>query len=333
MQIECKELQKVFYHLIFMKKLTLLIFATLLLFSCDKNMDKAMKSADKKYILQVANDKFAQKKWKDALSLYERLPNLVAGTDDAPHVLFNSAYANYYEKQYRLAGHQFKNFSVTFPQDPRAEEAAYMSALCYYEGSQDYNLDQSNTELAINELQNFLNAYPSSERAKNINNLIEELSYKLEFKAYENAKQYYKMEEYKAAIITFENVLNDYPATKLRPDIYKYLMKSRYELAMGSRYDLKEERLDNAIAFTKEIDKQYPDYEIAKETPQLREKLLKEKADFAIVIKNYEADKAKMEARQKAEAEKLAKAEEEKLARKQRKEAAKKAKDSIKALK
>ena len=333
MQIECKKLKEVFYHLIYMKKLTLIIFTAFLLYSCDKSMDQAMKSADKKLILQVADEKFAQKKWKDALALYERLPNLVAGTDDAPHVLFNSAYANYYDQQYRLAGHQFKNFSVTFPQDSRAEEAAYMSALCYYEGSQDYNLDQSNTELAINELQNFLSGYPNSERAKNINNLIEELSYKLEFKAYENAKQYYKMEEYKAAIIALENVLNDYPATKLRPDIYKYLMKSRYELAMGSRYDLKEERLENAIAFTKEIDKQYPDFEIAKETPQLREKLLKEKADFAIIIKNYEADRAKMEARQKAEADKLAQAEEEKLARKQRKEAQRNAKDSIKVLK
>lgn len=322
----------VFYHAIFMKKLALLFFTALALYSCDKNMDQAMKSADKTFILQVADEKFAQKKWKDAITLYERLPNLVAGTDDAAHVIFNSAYANYYDKQYKLAGHQFKNFSVTFPQDPRAEEAAYMSALCYYEGSMDYNLDQSNTELAINELQNFINSYPNSERSKNINNLIEGLSSKLEIKAFENSTQYYKMEEYKAAIISFENLLNDYPATKLKPEIYNYLMKSRYELAMGSRYDLKQERLDNAIAFTKEIEKQYPDYEIAKETSQLREKLEREKENFAIEIKNFETERARLEARQKAEEEKLDKAEEERLERKKLKEAQRKAKDSLKAL-
>jgi outer membrane protein assembly factor BamD len=81
-----------------------------------------------------------------------------------------------------------------------------MSALCYYEGSMDYNLDQSSTELAINELQDFLNNYPNSERSKNINTLIDELSYKLEFKAYENARQYFKMGEYKAANVALENV-------------------------------------------------------------------------------------------------------------------------------
>src|SRR5690606_36811705 len=129
----------------------------------------------------------------------ERLSNRVAGSDDAPNVVFNSAYANYYDKNYKLAGHQFKNFAVTFPQDPRKEEAAYMSALCYYEGSMDYNLDQTSTELAINELQNFLNEYPTSERSRNISQLMDELRYKLEYKAYENARQYYKMGEYKAA--------------------------------------------------------------------------------------------------------------------------------------
>jgi outer membrane protein assembly factor BamD len=36
--------------------------------------------------------------------------------------------------------------------------------------------------------------------------MIDELNYKLEFKAYENARQYYKMADYKAADIAFENV-------------------------------------------------------------------------------------------------------------------------------
>ena len=156
-----------------MKKYLIVILAFFALSACNRQQDLAMKSADKDYILKVANEKFENKKWSDALALYERLSNLVAGTDDAPNVVYNSAYANYYDKSYKLAGHQFKNFAVTFPQDKRAEDASYMSALCFYEGSMDYNLDQTSTELAINELQNFLNSYPDSEKSKNINDLIE----------------------------------------------------------------------------------------------------------------------------------------------------------------
>ena len=290
----------------YMKKYILGIFAIAVLASCKSQQEKALRSADKNFILKAANENFAKKKWKNALALYDRLPNLVAGTDDAPNVVFNSAYANYYDKNYRLAGNQFKNFSVSFPQDNRKEEAAYMSALCYYNGSMDYNLDQSSTELAINELQEFLNAYPNSERSKNINTMIDELSYKLEFKAYENAKQYFKMADYKASVTTFENVLDDFPSTKLRPKIYDYMMKARYSLALGSNYDLKGERIESALAFTRQVEKELPNTEYSKTALDLRQKLEKEKKDFVVAKKQMDEKIAVLTAKQKKIADKLA---------------------------
>lgn len=289
-----------------MKKYFLGIFAVAVLAACKSQQEKALRSADKNFILKTANENFAKKKWKNALALYDRLPNLVAGTDDAPNVVFNSAYANYYDKNYRLAGNQFKNFAVSFPQDSRKEEAAYMSALCYYNGSMDYNLDQSSTELAINELQDFINNYPSSERSKNINTMIDELSYKLEFKAYENARQYFKMGDYKSTSVAFENVLEDFPSTKLRPKIYDYMMRARYLLAQNSVYDLKEERIESALAFTRQVEKDLPGTEYSKTAADFREKLEKEKKDFAVVKKQTEERIAVLTAKQKKMADKLA---------------------------
>jgi outer membrane protein assembly factor BamD len=48
------------------------------------------------------------------------------------------------------------------------------------------------------------------------------------------------MGEYKAASVALENVLEDFPSTKLRPKIYDYIMKARYELALKSIYTLKK---------------------------------------------------------------------------------------------
>lgn len=282
-----------------MKKYFLAIFAISVITSCNSALDTAMKSADKDYIMKVANEKFEKKKWADAIALYERLTNLVAGTDDAADVVYNSAYANYYDKNYKLAGHQFKNFAVTFPQDKRAEDASYMSALCYYQGSMDYNLDQTNTDLAINELQTFLNNYPNAEKAKNINDLIDELTYKLEFKSYENARQYYKMADYKAAAVAFENVLEDFPSTKLRPKIYDYMLRSKYELAVNSIYDLKKARIENGIAFAKQVEREVPASENAKTATDLRTKLEKERVDFAEVEKKVEARKKELQDKQR----------------------------------
>ena len=282
-----------------MKKYISLLVLSVILMSCKTEMDQAMKSADKDFILKVANEKFTKKKWADALALYDRLPNLVAGTDDAPNVVFNSAYANYYDKNYRLAANQFKNFVISFPQDPRKEEAAYLSALCYYEGSLQYNLDQSNTESAITELQNFLNEYPDSERSKNITQLVDELTYKLEFKAFENAKQYFRMGEFKAAAVTFENVLEDFPATKLRPKIYDIILKSKYELAVNSIYDLKKERLDASASYAKRVSAELPNSEYSKTADDLYAKLEDEKVKFAVLQADFEKRKAEYEAKVK----------------------------------
>lgn len=283
-----------------MKKTFLILFVTLLLTSCKKEYDLAMKSADKDLIMRVADKYYEKKKWKEAIALYERLPNLVAGTDLLPTVTYKSAYANYYDKNYKLAGHQFKNFSVTYPQDPRKEEAAYMAALCYYEGSLDYNLDQENTKSAINELQEFVSQYPNSEKSKNINQLIDELSYKIEFKAFENARQYYKIGEYKAADVTFQNVLDDFPASKLKPKIINYLMKSKSQLAMNSIYDLKKDRLNTAINYTKFVEKEFPNSDNSKDAVKLRADLENEKEKFSVLEKQVEEKKSEFEAKQKA---------------------------------
>ncbi len=69
-----------------------------------------MASADKDFILKVANKEYEKKKWTDALALYERLTNLVAGTDDAPEVVYKSAYADYYDKNYKLAGASIQEY-------------------------------------------------------------------------------------------------------------------------------------------------------------------------------------------------------------------------------
>lgn len=288
-----------------MKKIISILTLALVVVSCNKQFDDAMKSADKDVIIKEADRMYAKKKWKEALSLYERASKLVAGTDDVANVIFNSAYAEYYDKNYKLAGHHFKKFAVTFPKDARAEEASYMSAMSYYKDTHDYNLDQTSNDMAINELQDFLNNYPNSERSKNIREMIDELSYKSEFKAYENARQYFKMGEYKASNVAFENVLNDFPGTKLRPQIYDYIMKSRYELAMNSIYDLKQERLDNAIAYSKFLEKEIPDTDYAKTAANLRDKLTAENERFQKVKVQVDEQKAKIAAKQKAEQERL----------------------------
>jgi len=280
-----------------MKNIFILAIIAFSILSCNKEFDNAMKTADKEMILSVANKNYGLKKWKQALALYERLQNLVIGTSDESDVKYKTAYANYYDKNYQLAGYQFKTFVQSNPHDLRVEDASYMSAICYYHGSRDYNLDQESTIVAIDELQDFLNKYPDSEKSKNIASLVNELLDKLEIKAYENAKQYYKMGEYKAADIAFENLLEDYPSTKLRSQIYTHILKSKEILAVNSVLDLKEDRINNALAFTRQVQRDFPDSENSRLATKIRENLEREKVNFANQKKEYNAKKLEQKAK------------------------------------
>ena len=78
-----------------------------------------------------------------------------------------------------------------------------MTAYCYYLDSPDLTLDQASTYKAIENLQLFINLYPKSERVNECNQLIDKLRNKLETKSFLNAKLYFKIGDYKAAIFAF----------------------------------------------------------------------------------------------------------------------------------
>jgi outer membrane protein assembly factor BamD len=107
------------------------------------------------------------------------------------------------------------------------------------------------------------------------------------------------MADYKAASIAFENVLNDFPATKLKSKIYNYILKSKAELAINSVYDLKKERIENAIAFAKQTEREFPNSENSKDAVEIKEELEKEAVNFSKLEKEVEARKAEFSEKQK----------------------------------
>lgn len=255
------------------KKLGVLIIVLMLVVSCNRRYEAAVKSTDKDLILKTANEFFAEGKWAYAVELYSKVASSFSGTEEAANILYNSAEANFQDKNYRLAAHQFKNFYVTNPADPRAEDAAYKSAYAYYTDSPKYNLDQTSTHSAMNELQSFINMFPESPKVEQANGYINELRQKLERKAFEIAKIYHKTLKFKAAAIAFDNMLDDYPDTKYREEAMMYSLRSKYELAVNySRFETEELRLQNTITQHKLLMKAFPGTKFKDEADKLLKK-------------------------------------------------------------
>ena len=81
---------------------------------------------------------------------------------------------------------------------------------------------------------------------------------KLERKAYEAGKLYYKLKQYSSSMSAFESVLKDYPETAKGEEIRYLVAKSSFILAENSVYLKKEERYLDAIEKSQLFLKKYP---------------------------------------------------------------------------
>jgi outer membrane protein assembly factor BamD len=209
--------------------------------------NRLLKSTDYEKKYNAAISYYDKKEYTKALALLEELVSIYRGTNKAEKIMYYYAYSTYAVGDYLLAGYHFNNFVRTFPASDKVEECAFMYAYCYYLESPRYTLDQTDTKNAIKELQFFLNKYPESSRREECNKLIAALREKLEKKYYEIAKQYYFLDDYKAALVSFENLLKDYPDTKYREEVMFAIVKSNYLYASKSIESKKTERLKATI--------------------------------------------------------------------------------------
>jgi outer membrane protein assembly factor BamD len=103
------------------------------------------------------------------------------------------------------------------------------------------------------------------------NDLVQELRIKLEFKAFEIAKQYNTIRDYKSAIIVLNDFISDYPGTPYREDALYYLLDSSYELAVNSIDSKKLERLQDVKKIYDELLEIYPESKYKEKSNKLIE--------------------------------------------------------------
>ncbi|MEN8929414.1 MAG: outer membrane protein assembly factor BamD [Flavobacteriales bacterium] len=239
----------------FIKSYFLLFIAAIMLVSCSE-YEKVLKGDDyvKKY--KMAVKLYEKKKFIKAVPLFEESISIFSKlSEKGEKAYYYLCYSHYFMQDYALAGYYFKNFNTTYPTSVHAEECAFMSANCKVQSSPKSSLDQSNTLGAINELQAFLNRYPTTERKDTCNSIISGLRDKLEVKAFESSFLYYNMEDYAAASVSFNNMLSDYPDTDMREDVLILIVKSNFKLANNSISSKKVERFEETIkSYTKFVD-------------------------------------------------------------------------------
>lgn len=218
-----------------------------------------MKSKDVEYKLKMADQYFAEGRYRAAQQLYEELYPVFKGTTKFEELYYKDAYCFYYMKNYRDAENFFKGFLDVFPNSPKAEEVDFMRALSYFKQSPKVELDQTNTAQAIGVMQSFIYTHPGSARIAEATEVIEKCRLKLEAKNLRAADLYYKVGQYRAAAIAYENLLSS-SVESANSDMYKFKsLKSYYKFAQLSIVEKQLERFEKVVTEYQDFTDRFPD--------------------------------------------------------------------------
>jgi len=261
-------------------KIKKLIFTLvpLIIVSCS-GYEKILKSTDYELKYNKALEYYNTGEYVRATTLFDQIGSMYRGTTKSDTIEFFRAKSYYYQKDYTMAGHYFKELVRLNPGSPFSEESYYMSAYCLYMLSPRPSLDQANTYAAIDAFTLFNIAYPNSSRVAESKKLIAELNEKLVEKSYQSGKLYYELGNYKAAIIALRNCLNDYPDTKNREELMFLLLRSSYLLAVNSIFDKQKERYQSTVDEYYSFIAEFPDGKYTDEAKDIYEQSIKKLGD------------------------------------------------------
>lgn len=243
--------------------------------SCD-SYNRTIKSDDYSKKFEMAGQLFTSGKYSRSVVLYEQVYQRFPKTGEGELAYYRIGKAYYEDKDFYMAGYYLGSFSTRFPNSPKAEEALFLSAMCSVSNSPEPSLDPNDTDLAINELQQFVNRYPNSVLIDSCNNTIDKLRFKIETKECENVRQYSKTEFYRAAVVSAMAFNEKYPRSENREEILFLLVKNSYLLAKNSVKEKKIERIEETIERYRNFVAEFPATLYKKEVDGYRDSVEKE---------------------------------------------------------
>ena len=211
-----------------------------LLSSCGE-YNNVLKSTDYEYKYEAAKAYFAKGQNSKAATVLEELIPIMKGTRFGEESLYMLAMTYFNQGDYVTASHYFNTYYTTYPRGTYTELARFNSGKALYLDTPEPRLDQSSTYKAIQELQMYMEYF-----------------------------------NYLAAVVTAQNILKEYPYTKLREDLSILILRAKYDMARESVLEKKEDRMRETIDEYYAFKNEFPESKYMKEV----ENIFKEASKF-----------------------------------------------------
>ncbi len=247
-----------------LKKGILLLFIAALIMNCAGTHPKPDWTAEQYF--HYAKKLFDDEDYYEAADQFTVVTLRYPASAIADSAQYYLAESHFKMKEYLIAAAEFEKLVNNMPHSKLVPLAEYKLALSYYKLSPRPELDQEYTHKAIRQFQLFLEENPTSPLKDDAMKKIAELRNKLAQKDYKNADIYRKMHEYKAAIIYYDLVLQNYYDTDWADDAEFGKIETYLEM-------------DDYASARKEIEKfkqQFPNSDLLKKVEKLSRKIPKE---------------------------------------------------------
>jgi len=238
-----------------MKRFILASLLIAVLLGCSSNKVNRNLPVEKK--MQIADDFYTREKYHKAIPYYTAvvLDRNSSFTAEAQMKLAN---CYFYQNKFMDARFEYEELIRLFKNYQDIDRAYFRIGICYYENSMNPHYTQEETYKAIDAFQTFIEKFPFSNLRLQAYEYIEKCNYKILQKKYYNGYAYYKLFDYSAALMYFEEVI----AQQLTDEIDKM------SLYYSGRIYLTRDDKDNAFKIIEKMKEKYPE---SKETLKLEE--------------------------------------------------------------
>ena len=232
----------------------LLLVSTAIFISCSTTSSRS----DIDYDSEFESGKIAlgKKKYIKAQDHFNTVVIGASHTELGDDALFYLGESFFYSKEYLMAIAEYDRLIRKMPFSPFIEKARYKICEAYLTLSPKYFNDQTYSEKALEKLQEFIDDYPNSDERQKAELDIKQLRNKLSEKAYQSGVLYMKMEEYKAALLAFKQVIELYYDTDFielahLKTIACYIEKNEFETASNyyanNRIQIEDINMDDLV--------------------------------------------------------------------------------------
>lgn len=213
--------------------------------SCS-DYSKIVRGDDYQRKFEAANEMFENGKFSKCIVLYEQIYQHSPRSGEGELAYYRLAKSYFEIEDFYMAEYYFGSYLSRFPFSNNKEKAAFSKVMCSVRNSPNFSLDQSETNKAINDVQEFIYNFPESPFIDSCNVLIDGLRLKLEKKDFEEIRLYSKTEKYRAAVTSADIFIGRYPKSIFLEEAFYLMVKNSIFLARNSVDSKKLERIEQS---------------------------------------------------------------------------------------